>query len=262
MDLSTSDLLGASVPRAVRIELQGWPHTPLSLALKLRRRIRPLLFCLWRIAQRLGAHRPGLVSIENLELRTDPRVFHPGQHFSSRILVKHLDQLPLQERRVLDMGTGCGVVGIFAARHGAKALAIDVNPHAVALAQKNAHAHGLSLRVLLSDLFNNLTGAAQFDWIIFNPPFFPRPAHGLLQTAYNAGSQYETIARFLEEAKNFLAPEGKILLIVSSDMALDELADLFKRFHYRLAEVEAKPHLFEIFYLVQLVPASEQVVLL
>ncbi len=254
MDLSTSELQSASLPQAALMEKGVWQRAPLPLAIKLRRQIRPLLFRLWRIAQLYGERRPNHVRVENLELLTDPRVFHPGQHFSSKILAHYVAELPLRRQRVLDMGTGSGVVGIVAAQHGAEALAVDVNPHAVALAQKNAQAHGLSLRVLLSDLFQNLTGEAKFDWIIFNPPFFAKRARGALQAAYNAGDQHQTLARFLEEAQSFLAPEGKILLLVSSDMALEEIARMLARFHYRLAHVETKPHLFEVFYLAQLMP--------
>jgi HemK-related putative methylase len=240
------------------VERLAWPHAPLPLAMKMRRAVRPLLFRLWRIVQLYRARRARQVQIENLELRTDPAVFHPGQHFSSKILAYYVAQLPLRNRRVLDMGTGSGVIGIVAARHGAEALAVDVNPHAVELARRNASANHVLLRVQQSNLFEALPHEEIFDWIIFNPPFFAKLAQNDLQAAYNAGEQHEILARFLEEAQSFLASEGKILLIVSSDMALDEMARMLARFGYCFARVEVKPHWFEIFYLVQLVPASQE----
>ncbi len=226
--------------------------SPLPFAMKLRRAIRPALFQLWRIVQSAQNRKPGVVRLANLVLRTTPEVFHPGQHFSSKILACYVAALPLRGRRVLDMGAGSGVAGIVAAQHGAHVLAVDINPHATALARSNAMANGAALQALQSDLFAALPQTERFDWIIFNPPFFAKRAHGALQAAYNAGEQHETLARFLEEAQSFLAPEGKILLLVSSDMALDELAGLLARFHYRLAHMETKPHLFEIFYLLHL----------
>lgn len=229
--------------------------------MKMRRAIRPLLFRLWRLAQLYSARRSSHVRIENLTLQTDPRVFHPGQHFSTRILAHYVARLPLRGRRVLDMGTGSGVIGIVAAQQDTEVLAVDVNPHAVALARANAATTAASLRAVQSDLFAMLPRKEKFDWIIFNPPFFAKRAEGDLQAAYNAGEQHETLARFLEEAQSFLTHEGRILLIVSSDMALDEIASMLARFQYRLAHVEARPHWFEIFYLVQLTTPSQDVIL-
>lgn len=225
---------------------------PLPLFMKLRRLVRPTIFRLWRAWQRAANRSAGLVQIEQIVLQTHPQVFHPGQHFSSKLLAKYVAQLPLRGRRVLDLGTGSGVIGIAAAQHGAHVLAVDRNPQAVALARSNAAANGISLQTRQSDLFDALAPTEKFDWIIFNPPFFAKPAPEELHAAYNAGAQLETLDLFFKEAHRFLAPEGRVLLIVSSDMALDEMARMLVRFHYRFAHIEAKPHWFEIFYLVHL----------
>lgn len=260
MNMSTSAPKSAPVAHARSVEKNTWPHVPLSGAMKMRRAIRPLLFRLWRIAQLYGVRRSRRVQIVNIKLQTDARVFHPGQHFSSKILAHYVASLPLASCKVLDMGTGSGVLGIAASQRGAEVLAVDVNPHAIALARSNAASNSANLEVRQSDLFAAFAQTEKFDWIIFNPPFFAKHVEGELQAAYNAGAQHETIVRFLEEAQNFLAPKGKILMIVSSDMALDEMASLFARFHYRLTQVEIKPHWFEIFYLVQLTTPSQHVI--
>ena len=39
---------------------------------------------------------------------------------------------------VIDMGTGCGILGIIAAENASKVVAVDINPHAVRCAKKNA----------------------------------------------------------------------------------------------------------------------------
>ncbi len=229
--------------------------------MKLRRLVRPAIFRLWRAWQLAANRSAGLVQIEQIVLQTHPQVFHPGQHFSSKLLAQYVAQLPLRGRRVLDLGTGSGVIGIAAAQHGAHVLAVDRNPQAVALARSNAAANGVSLEVRHSDLFAALAPNEKFDWIIFNPPFFAKHAPEELHAAYNAGAQLETLDLFLKEAQNHLAPNGKVLLIVSSDMALDEMARKLVRHEYQLAHVDAVPHWFEIFYLVQLAPAKEIVIL-
>lgn len=56
-------------------------------------------------------------------------------------------------KRVLDLGTGSGVVAIAAAKAGAKSvLAADVDPYAIVAAQLNATANGVSVATMRGDL--------------------------------------------------------------------------------------------------------------
>jgi release factor glutamine methyltransferase len=233
---------------------------PLPAALRMRRKIRPVLFRILYPLQIYWNRKPRRAKIGGLALRTDPRVFHPGLHFSSKILANHVAGLDLNGCKVLDMGTGSGVIGVIAALQGAQVAAADINPEAAKLAAGNAFDHGVSanVRVMCSDLFSALANAPAFDWIIFNPPFFPHAAQQGLEIAFNAGNDYETVQRFLQQAKFFLAPAGKILLILSSDMDLAQVRSMIERFQYQIVRSEIKPHLFEMFYLVHLTAISKQ----
>jgi release factor glutamine methyltransferase len=232
----------------------------LPVALRMRRKIRPVLFRILYPLLIYWNRKPRRAKIGGLALRTDPRVFHPGQHFSSKILANYVAGLDLNGCKVLDMGTGSGVIGVTAARRGAHVIAVDINPHAARLAAGNAFALGVSadMRVVCSDLFAGLAGVPNFDWIIFNPPFYPRAAQQASEIAFNAGNDYEVVRRFLQQAKNFLAPAGKILLILSSDMDLTRIQSIVEHCRFQNVHNEIKPHLFEIFHLVQLIVASEQ----
>jgi release factor glutamine methyltransferase len=230
----------------------------MPVSMKLRRKIRPLLFrLLWPVLNHQLKKNADTV-VAGLKLRTDMEVFHPKYFFSSKILGRYLAAKILPNERVLDMGTGSGVIGIMAAKRGAQVLAVDINPAAVALANENARLHNLTdrWRCIKSDLFSRLDPTAKFDWIAFNPPYFPHPALKPQQAAWYAGENYETIERFLLQAKNFLKTSGKIVMVLSSDMPRALLHDKFQRCGYRLAAQDSEPHLFEIFHLVQL-QASE-----
>ncbi|MGH7452298.1 MAG: Rossmann-like fold-containing protein [bacterium] len=233
---------------------------PMPLLMKMRRKIRPLLFLLLYAMMIYWNRRPRRTQIGILALRTDPAVFHPGQHFSSKLLAAYVANLDLNGCRVLDMGTGSGVIGVTAALQGAQVVAVDINIEAARLAASNALDHGVSesMRVMCSDLFAALAGTLEFDWIIFNPPFFPRAAEQASEIAFNAGNEYEVIQRFLQQAKKFLAPAGKILLILSSDMDLARVQSMLERRQFQIVRNEIKPHLFEIFHLVQLAVNSGQ----
>ncbi|MDZ4137783.1 MAG: peptide chain release factor N(5)-glutamine methyltransferase, partial [Erythrobacter sp.] len=75
--------------------------------------------------------------------------------------------------RVLDLGTGSGVIAVtlLAERPEAQGLASDISTVALAVARENAARHGLGdrLRFKQSDWFEAITG--RFDLIVSNPPY-------------------------------------------------------------------------------------------
>ena len=48
--------------------------------------------------------------------------------------------------RVLDLGTGCGMLGILAARKANEVVAVDLNPYAVRCAKENSALNGVRVQ--------------------------------------------------------------------------------------------------------------------
>jgi ribosomal protein L11 methyltransferase len=101
--------------------------------------------------------------------------FGTGGHESTRLCLRALERVARRRRvrRVLDMGTGAGVLAIAAAKlTGAVALAIDNDPGAVAVATENAAANGVAalVRVASGDGYRaaSLKGEAPFDLVFEN----------------------------------------------------------------------------------------------
>lgn len=78
-------------------------------------------------------------------------------------------------RRVLDLGTGSGVLAVtwLAERPGSTAVALDASTDALALAHANAARHDVlgRLELLAGDWTSALAARAQFDLAISNPPY-------------------------------------------------------------------------------------------
>lgn len=122
-------------------------------------------------------------------------------------------------RRVLDIGTGTGVLAVEAARAGASALtAVDVSLRSVAAAWFNARAHGAPLRVRRGDLFEPVRGE-RFDLLLANPPYVPAPgtfAPRGRARAWDAGPDGRLLLdRVCTGASGVLAPGGTVLIVHS-----------------------------------------------
>jgi methylase of polypeptide subunit release factors len=77
--------------------------------------------------------------------------------------------------RALDVGTGCGIQALLAAKHSQRVVATDVNPRALAYAAFNAalnRIHTIDFR--RGDGFEPVEGE-RFDLIVANPPYVISP---------------------------------------------------------------------------------------
>jgi predicted nicotinamide N-methyase len=87
---------------------------------------------------------------------------------SGLALARELDGLPLEGKRVVELGCGLGVPSIVAARAGAEVLATDVSEEALALVARNSEANGVSVETGTVDwaAADALASRAPFDLVL------------------------------------------------------------------------------------------------
>jgi release factor glutamine methyltransferase len=104
--------------------------------------------------------------------RVDGRALVPRPE--TEILVEQALKEAPAARRVLDAGTGSGIIAItyLLERPEASAVALDISLDALSLARENAtrHAVGPRLSLLASDWLSAL-GSVRFDVVLSNPPY-------------------------------------------------------------------------------------------
>ena len=155
---------------------------------------------------------------------------------------------PARIRRVLDLCTGSGCIGIACAYAfpNARIDAADISGAALAVARENVTRHDLAERVRLveSDVFENLSGGV-YDIIVSNPPyvstaemaqlpkeFLHEPAAGLV--AGNDG--LDIVVRILKDASRHLTADG--ILVVEVGYSQDSLAAQFPEVPFIWLEFE------------------------
>ena len=190
-------------------------------------------------------------SIAGLRLNIPSGVFHPGIYFSTPIFLRFLQQIDFQGKTVLDVGTGSGLLALFAAQKGAHATALDLNPKAVATARQNAAANGLGLEVLESDLFAALPPGRTFDLLLVNPPYYPSTPRDPAELAFFAGESLDYFERFFEQVGAICHPQSATYFILSEDCPWDNIQEIAARHGYALSVVFEQKKWGERFFVAQ-----------
>ena len=136
---------------------------------------------------------------EQLTLETRAGLFSP-EH-ADRGTLAMLSAVDLQPgMRVMDLGCGCGIVGIAAAKKcGAENVVMsDVDPNAVETARENAERNAVGqVKIVVSDGFDSVDEAG-FDLILSNPPY---------QT------DFAVAKKFIEKGFNRLKLGGRMVMV-------------------------------------------------
>jgi len=163
-----------------------------------------------------------------------------------------------KDAQVLDVGTGCGMLGILASEKAGIVVAVDLNPYAVCCARENAGLNNLRCKIVFiqADLLTAFNENARFDLILFNAPYLPAAeseADSWIERAWAGGiNGRQVIDRFIAMAPPYLKPNGRILLMQSTLANVEETIIKFKK-HDLKASVKAERELpfFETLTLVE-----------
>lgn len=125
-------------------------------------------------------------------------LFSP-QHADSGTLAMLSQSNLMPGMKILDLGCGCGIVGIYAAKVCGQenVICCDIDPAAVTAAIKNAEANGISLNAVVSDGVDSVD-AAGFDVIFSNPPY---------------QSDFAVAKKFIEKGFNRIKTGGAMYMV-------------------------------------------------
>ncbi|MGV8143438.1 MAG: HemK2/MTQ2 family protein methyltransferase [Methanothermobacter sp.] len=146
-----------------------------------------------------------------------PQVYQPAE--DTYLLADNLQVNRMS--KILEIGTGTGIIAIIAAKRASKVIATDINPHAIDCAVKNIISNKTyNVELRKGNLFEPVEGE-KFDLILFNTPYLPsstdEKSDDELDAAWNGGLDgREVIDRFLEEVTDYLNPDGKVQMVQSS----------------------------------------------
>lgn len=200
-------------------------------------------------------HLAGKVEFLRREFLCDGRALIPRPETEELVGLILAEKTSLPEKaRILDVGTGSGVIGLSLASElpGAGELVLaDLSPQALALARENAAAHHVETTFLESDLFSAVEGT--FDLVVANLPYVAESERGLLapelahepeMALFSGPDGLTLLRRFAAEVGDYLNPGGRVALEVGHDQG-EAVAQLLMQFS--LTDIDIRADLSGVF---------------
>lgn len=139
----------------------------------------------------------------DLKFTTDAGVFSKMRvDYGSGVLIKKMADVNFPSNNILDVGTGYGPLGLFAAKFWPTQTVemVDVNQRGLDLAKKNAELNHIdNVAIFVSDVYSNIAPEKKYGLIVTNPPI-------------RAGKT--VVSNILSGAKSHLVGGGVLLVVI------------------------------------------------
>lgn len=170
-----------------------------------------------------------------IKLLVKKGVFHPGFFFSTKFLLAELMLLPLRNKTLLELGAGSGLISFSAAKAKAVVTATDISSVAIEGLAENTEQLKLPVKVLQSNLFEKIPKQT-FDYIIINPPYYPKKAETEEQMAWFCGADFEYFHALFKDLGSFVQRNTIVLISLSEDCDLERIRLIARgyNFNFRL----------------------------
>lgn len=154
---------------------------------------------------------------------TDNGVFSKGElDFGTELLLKNFKYDNPNNKTLLDIGCGCGPIGIYASHLGFAVDMSDVNKRAIHLSKMSLKEQNLNANVFESDAYQNIN--SKYDYIVSNPPI-------------RVGK--EKLYEIIMGAKDHLTDNGELWIVVRKQQGAESLIRDMKKV-YKSVEVITK----------------------
>ena len=216
----------------------------------IRKKLKNILFRLFskRIVRKMENDRS--YSYKNLQIEMEPGVFHPKYFDSSKMILDWIETHDLAGKTIIEVGCGSGIASLRAAQKGANVWAIDINPKAIELLKKNAESNGVQLKALESDLFAQVDDTT-FDFVLINPPFYPKNPTTDAEKAWFCGAGFEYFHALFDQLKKRNISSG-IFMTLSDDCDLERIRSIAKEQGYEFKLIKTKKSFFEKNFLFEI----------
>ena len=190
-------------------------------------------------------------SYKGIRITVKPGVFHPGFFFSSLLLLNYVNDLNLRNKKLLDLGSGAGLLSIAAANKGAVVTSTDISKTAIENTAINALRNNVTLQVHCSDLFDSIPYCV-YDVVTINPPYFKKHPVTEADYAWYCGPELEYYQKLFRQLPPYTGSDSKIYMVLSGECDISGICELAVSGGYYMSEVLQKSNWLERNFIFEL----------
>lgn len=194
------------------------------------------------------------VYYKNLHIKVLPGIFHPGLFFSTKFLLNHLEGLEFEGKTTLEIGAGSGILSLYCASRGAKATATDISKTALVNIAQNSQLNKIELSIVHSNLFESLE-KQQFDFILLNPPYYPKYPSNVAEMAWFCGEKFEYFKGLFEGMAAYIHSNTQVIMVLSEDCDIDIIESIANDNNFSFSLIKQTKIIGELNYLFAITKA-------
>jgi tRNA1Val (adenine37-N6)-methyltransferase len=161
-----------------------------------------------------------------------------GYRFSiDALLVAHFCS-PRPKDRIVDLGTGCGIIPLILAYRtmNVEIIGVELQPSLASLARRNVALNGFTRRIQILEIdlkdLRSPENREAFDLVLSNPPYYEVGAGRMNPQAEKAVARHEVFTNLedlLLSASHLLPEKGRLVMIYPASRASDLIQKLGQR---------------------------------
>lgn len=183
-------------------------------------------------------------SYQGIKIVIKKGVFHPGFFFSTKMLISLLAKVNLNQKKVLELGAGSGLISFYCASKGANVTATDINLIAIEGLKANNNNLGLYVDVIHSNLFEKIPKQV-FDFIVINPPYYPKNPKNDAEKAWYCGEHFEYFEQLFIQLEDYIIVDNSVFMSLSEDCDIHSIRSIASKKGFTFNEFLAKRTLWE-----------------
>lgn len=173
---------------------------------------------------------------KGIRIKVLPGVFHPGFYFSTKLLLKFLDEIDLKNKYLLELGAGTGLISVYSSKRGAIVTASDISLSAIDNIKMNVELNKVKVEVINSDLFDKIPSYS-FDYIIINPPYYKKSPGTQKEFAWFCGDDFQYFRKLFLQLSEHADENTNVLMILSDEADIESIKSIASKNKFLMKEL-------------------------
>lgn len=218
---------------------------------------------MWRLLRWLTSHVFGPIVLwytkqdrvykyRGINLLIKKGVFHPQFFFSTKFLLQAVEKVEFTNKQVLELGAGSGLISFYLASKGAQVTATDISTIAIEGLQVNKNNLKSTINIIHSDLFAQIP-VQPFDYIIINPPYYPKNPNNQEEMAWFCGTEYEYFHKLFAQLGTYMQSNAMVWMSLSEDCNISQITEIAKNNKFAFKLTKQKRIVGELNYIYQII---------